>query len=50
MPRETVGTDTGCALVFPPAHREEAIEMVRDTLEHKQNTGFGFLSGPRRGN
>ncbi|MCP4007869.1 MAG: nitrate reductase subunit beta, partial [bacterium] len=35
--------------VIPPAHREEAIEMMRDPLEHKQNVGFGFLSGPRRG-
>ncbi|MCC6861213.1 MAG: nitrate reductase subunit beta [Bryobacterales bacterium] len=34
--------------VIPPAHREEAIEMMRDPLEHKQGVGFGFLSGPRR--
>ena len=34
--------------VIPPAHREEAIEMMRDPLEHKQSVGFGFLSGPRR--
>ncbi len=35
--------------VIPPMHREEAIEMLTDPLEHKQNTGFGFLSGPKRG-
>jgi nitrate reductase beta subunit len=35
--------------VIPPAHREEAIEMLRDPLEHKQGVGFGFLAGPRRG-
>ncbi|MFB3819176.1 MAG: nitrate reductase subunit beta [Candidatus Methylomirabilales bacterium] len=35
--------------VIPPAHREEAIQMLEDPLEHKQGVGFGFLSGPRRG-
>jgi nitrate reductase beta subunit len=35
--------------VIPPAHREEAIEMMKDPLEHKQEVGFGFLSGPKRG-
>jgi len=35
--------------VIPPMHREEAIEMLADPLEHKQNTGFGFLTGPKRG-
>ena len=35
--------------VIPPSHREEAIEMMRDTLDHKQEVGFGFLSGPKRG-
>jgi len=35
--------------VIPPAHREEAIEMMKDPLEHKQEAGFGFLSGPKRG-
>ncbi|MDK1020014.1 MAG: nitrate reductase subunit beta [Candidatus Hydrogenedentes bacterium] len=35
--------------VIPPAHREEAIEALKDPMEHKQGTGFGFLSGPRRG-
>jgi len=35
--------------VIPPAHREEAIEMMRDPHEHRQHTGFGFISGPQRG-
>jgi nitrate reductase beta subunit len=35
--------------IIPPAHREEAIEMFGDPLEHKQGVGFGFLSGPHRG-
>lgn len=35
--------------VIPPMHREEAIQMMEDPLEHKQGAGFGFLSGPRRG-
>jgi nitrate reductase beta subunit len=35
--------------VIPPMHREEAIEMMMDPLENKQSTGFGFLTGPRRG-
>ena len=35
--------------VIPPSHREEAIEMMKDPLEHKQSVGFGFLSGPKRG-
>jgi nitrate reductase beta subunit len=35
--------------VIPPAHREEAIQMLEDPLEHKQGVGFGFLSGPHRG-
>jgi nitrate reductase beta subunit len=35
--------------VIPPAHREEAIEMLKDPQEHKQSVGFGFLSGPKRG-
>jgi nitrate reductase beta subunit len=34
--------------VIPPMHREEAIGMMRDPLEHKQDAGFGFLSGQRR--
>jgi nitrate reductase beta subunit len=35
--------------VIPPAHREEAIEMMRDPLEHKQSAGFGFREEPVRG-
>jgi nitrate reductase / nitrite oxidoreductase, beta subunit len=35
--------------VIPPMHREEAIEMLEDPLEHKQGVGFGFTAGPRRG-
>ena len=35
--------------VIPPMHREEAIQMMEDPLEHKQGVGFGFLSGPHRG-
>jgi nitrate reductase beta subunit len=35
--------------VIPPMHREEAIEMLQDPLEHKQEAGFGFVAGPRRG-
>ncbi len=35
--------------VIPPMHREEAVAMLTDPLEHKQSTGFGFLSGPKRG-
>ena len=34
--------------VIPPMHREEAIEMMEDPMEHKQETGFGFLQAPRR--
>jgi nitrate reductase / nitrite oxidoreductase, beta subunit len=34
--------------VIPPMHREEAIAMAADPLEHKHSTGFGFLSGPWR--
>jgi nitrate reductase beta subunit len=35
--------------VIPPMHREEALEMMRDPLEHKASAGFGFVSGPQRG-
>jgi nitrate reductase beta subunit len=35
--------------VIPPMHREEAIEMLDDPQTHKQNAGFGFLTGPKRG-
>jgi len=34
--------------VIPPMHREEALEMMKDPHENRQETGFGFLSGPRR--
>ncbi len=35
--------------VIPPSHREEALEMLDDPHVQRQSTGFGFLSGPRRG-
>ena len=35
--------------VIPPAHREEAIEALKDPMEQKQSAGFGFMSGTRRG-
>ena len=35
--------------VIPPAHREEAIEMLMDPQERQHETGFGFLAGPKRG-
>lgn len=35
--------------VIPPMLREQAIEATKDPHEQKQNAGFGFLSGPRRG-
>ncbi len=35
--------------VIPPMHREQAIEMMKDPQEHKTETGFGFVGGPRRG-
>ncbi len=35
--------------VIPPAHREEAIEMLKDPMEHKQEVGFGFREEPKRG-
>jgi nitrate reductase beta subunit len=35
--------------VIPPSHREEAIEMMRDPMEHKTQVGFGFLDPPKRG-
>ena len=34
--------------VIPPSHREEAIEALEDPLEHKRETGFGFLAGAKR--
>ncbi|MBM4169342.1 MAG: nitrate reductase subunit beta [Ignavibacteria bacterium] len=35
--------------VIPPAHREEAIEMMLDPHEHRASTGFGFVDAPKRG-
>ena len=35
--------------VIPPAHREEAIEMIESTADVKGNTGFGFTQKPKRG-
>ncbi len=35
--------------VIPPAHREEAIEMMQDPQEYKQAVGFGFREDPKRG-
>lgn len=32
--------------VIPPAHREEAIEMLKEPWEQKGAAGFGFLTGP----
>lgn len=34
--------------VIPAAHREEAIEMLQSTDDHKGNAGFGFNNGVRR--
>jgi nitrate reductase beta subunit len=34
--------------VIPPAHREEAIQMLADPMEYKTSVGFGFLNRPRR--
>ena len=35
--------------VIPPAHREEAIEMMEDTFLRKGKAGFGFIEKPERG-
>ncbi len=35
--------------VIPPAHREEAIELIEKTNVRKENTGFGFNQKPERG-
>lgn len=35
--------------VIPPAHREEAIEMIEDTSRRRENAGFGFIEKPERG-
>lgn len=35
--------------VIPPAHREEAIELIEKTSIRKENSGFGFIDKPERG-
>jgi len=35
--------------VIPPMHREQAIEMMKEPHEHREEAGFGFVGGPRRG-
>lgn len=35
--------------VIPPAHREQAIEMLESTADEKGSTGFGFKERPARG-
>ena len=35
--------------VIPPAHREEAIEMLESTADYKGNHGFGLNDPPARG-
>jgi nitrate reductase beta subunit len=35
--------------IIPPAHREEAIEMIESTADVKGNAGFGFKEKPKRG-
>jgi nitrate reductase / nitrite oxidoreductase, beta subunit len=35
--------------VIPPAHREEAIELIEKTSTRKENSGFGFMEKPERG-
>jgi nitrate reductase / nitrite oxidoreductase, beta subunit len=35
--------------VIPPAHREEAIELIEQTAARKENAGFGFIEKPERG-
>ena len=35
--------------VIPPSHREEALQMLEDPMEHRESAGFGFLEEPRRG-
>ncbi|MFP5470364.1 MAG: 4Fe-4S dicluster domain-containing protein, partial [Bacteroidia bacterium] len=35
--------------VIPPAHREESIEMLEATADHKGEAGFGFREKPERG-
>ncbi len=35
--------------VIPPMHREEALQMLEDPMEHKGSVGFGFTAPPQRG-
>ena len=35
--------------VIPPMHREEALEMMEDPMDHKRETGFGVMGKPQRG-
>ena len=35
--------------VIPPAHREEAIEMIESTADAKGEQGFGFTERGQRG-
>ncbi len=35
--------------LIPPAHREEAIEMIEDSGAATANTAFGFHHKPTRG-
>ena len=35
--------------VIPPAHREEAFEMLENPQEHQAKVGFGFLTNVDRG-
>jgi nitrate reductase beta subunit len=35
--------------VIPPSHREQAVEILRNPLEHKGATGFGIRQTPERG-
>jgi nitrate reductase beta subunit len=35
--------------VIPPAHREQAMEMLEHTADVKGSTGFGFKETPERG-
>ena len=34
---------------IPPAHREQALEMLENTSDVKGSTGFGFKEKPMRG-
>ena len=35
--------------VIPPMHREQAMDMMEDPHEHREEVGFGFVGAPRRG-